>query len=396
MHVHDASKWVVSSVAGSDWGVSAQHGEPCWVMALVNADRHTLKSSDQTRDAGPILRCEEGISEHPLPVPHAHTRLFRRLLAPTPEMMGSRGREQSHLVVVVGTLSCLLLHTVSQPLPGIQKTAGDTETEDPVGDIRHVLPEVNLENNTVIDVNVNIGDVAHLPCRFPQLSTLHQKAFLLLQVSWIRRWDWHILTTGIYTYTSDERFNVLHLDGSDDWTLQIKYAEIRDNGTYECQMYTGTGVLSQFVNLHVHTPRAAILGPQELHVQEGDTITLICVIQQSKPPFVFWYHGEKMVNYDSGSHRLSVITKVEGTRTHSRLTIIDARSWDSGNYSCVPPNVEPAFVLVYVTEAGDTVAAVQRRGHTAETQETSSAVRMVFQAFFISCITLLTHFLPVR
>nr|XP_053635390.1 uncharacterized protein LOC128690677 [Cherax quadricarinatus] len=198
--------------------------------------------------------------------------------------------------------------------------------EDPVWEIRHVLPELNLENNTVVDVNVNVGDLAHLPCRFPQLSTLHQ-AFLLLQVSWIRRWDWHILTTGIYTYTSDMRFSVLHTEGSDDWTLQIKYAQIRDNGTYECQMYTGTGVLSQFVNLLVNTPRAAILGPQELHVQEGDTITLICVIQQSKPPFVFWYHGDEMVNYDANRHRLSVVTKVEGTRTHSRLTITDAR-WE--------------------------------------------------------------------
>ncbi|KAG7153399.1 putative Immunoglobulin domain-containing protein 3 [Homarus americanus] len=95
-------------------------------------------------------------------------------------------------------------------------------------------------------------------------------------------------------------------------------------------MYTGTGVLSQFVNLHVNTPRAAVLGPQELHVQEGDTITLICVIQQSKPPFVFWYHGENMVNYDGNRHRLNVITKVEGTRTHSRLTITDARRRHGG------------------------------------------------------------------
>ncbi|KAK8386582.1 hypothetical protein O3P69_010898 [Scylla paramamosain] len=135
---------------------------------------------------------------------------------------------------------------------------------------------------------------------------------------------------------------------------------------------------------------------QELHVQEGDTITLVCVIQQQgKPPFVFWYHGEKMVNYDGSRNRLSVMTKVEGTRTHSRLTITDAsattlresikpssslfqsfsvggsewrdaaglfaprngvrwedtlRSWDSGNYSCIPPNVEPSFVIVFVTE----------------------------------------------
>lgn len=40
----------------------------------------------------------------------------------------------------------------------------------------------------------------------------------------------------MFTYTNDERFQVLHAEGSDDWTLQIKYVQKRDNGTYECQV----------------------------------------------------------------------------------------------------------------------------------------------------------------
>lgn len=47
-------------------------------------------------------------------------------------------------------------------------------TGEPMVDLRSILPQLNLENNTVTDVNANVGDVAHLPCRFPQLSTLHQ------------------------------------------------------------------------------------------------------------------------------------------------------------------------------------------------------------------------------
>ena len=31
---------------------------------------------------------------------------------------------------------------------------------------------------------------------------------------------------------------MLHAEGSDDWTLQIKYVQKRDNGTYECQVRT--------------------------------------------------------------------------------------------------------------------------------------------------------------
>ncbi|XP_047487255.1 zwei Ig domain protein zig-8-like [Penaeus chinensis] len=267
---------------------------------------------------------------------------------------------------------------------------GEVREQDPVWDIRHVLPDLNLENNTFTDVTFNVGDVAYLPCRFPQLSTLHQ-------VSWIRRWDWHILTTGIYTYTKDMRFRVLHPEGSDDWTLQLKYVETKDNGTYECQMYTGTGVLSQFVNLHVNKPRALILGPQELHVQEGDTITLVCVIQQGQPPFVFWYQEETMVNYDDSRNRLSVITKVEGSRTHSRLTITDARQTDSGNYSCVAPNVDPSFVLVFVSEAGDTVAAVQRRGHTSTAPAGHlPSLDLVLSSAILVFVKIFAQNLPVR
>jgi len=58
----------------------------------------------------------------------------------------------------------------------------------------------------------------------------------VLQVSWIRRRDWHILTSGLFTYTNDERFQVVHTEGGDDWNLQIKYVQKRDNGTYECQV----------------------------------------------------------------------------------------------------------------------------------------------------------------
>ncbi|CAH1397324.1 unnamed protein product [Nezara viridula] len=57
-----------------------------------------------------------------------------------------------------------------------------------------------------------------------------------VEITWVRRRDWHILTSGMFTYTNDERFQVLHAEGSDDWTLQIKYVQKRDNGTYECQV----------------------------------------------------------------------------------------------------------------------------------------------------------------
>jgi hypothetical protein len=61
---------------------------------------------------------------------------------------------------------------------------------------------------------------------------------VVVQVSWIRTRDLHILTSGSLTYTSDSRFEVLHAPGSEVWTLRIMSAQPRDQGKYECQVNT--------------------------------------------------------------------------------------------------------------------------------------------------------------
>lgn len=66
------------------------------------------------------------------------------------------------------------------------------------------------------------------------------------QVSWIRKRDLHILTIGIITYTNDQRYQALHTDGSDEWILRIRSAQMRDSGTYECQVSTETKISQAF------------------------------------------------------------------------------------------------------------------------------------------------------
>lgn len=58
----------------------------------------------------------------------------------------------------------------------------------------------------------------------------------LRQISWIRKSDLHVLTVGKSTFTSDERFRAVHLDNSDDWGLQIRFATRKDADQYICQV----------------------------------------------------------------------------------------------------------------------------------------------------------------
>lgn len=75
-------------------------------------------------------------------------------------------------------------------------------------------------------------------------------SIFVFQVSWIRKRDLHILTVGILTYTNDQRFQSLHTDGSDEWTLKVTSPQVRDSGTYECQVSTEPKI-SQAFNLQV-------------------------------------------------------------------------------------------------------------------------------------------------
>ncbi|XP_050720357.1 hemicentin-2-like [Eriocheir sinensis] len=211
-----------------------------------------------------------------------------------------------------------------------------------------------VRNNSVTDVTGQLGTSAFLPCR-----TTHS---MERQVSWVRRRDWHILTSGTQTYTREERFAVHHPEGSTEWTLAIKYLELDDAGTYECQVSTGAGQASHLVRLAVVSPRAVIPGRGTRHVQVGSTISLTCLIEQSPvpPQFIFWYHDARMINYER--QRGGVEVHVEGGPTvTSRLTVSDAQQQDSGNYTCAAANTDAASVFVYVTEEDNKIAAVQPR-----------------------------------
>ncbi len=77
-------------------------------------------------------------------------------------------------------------------------------------------------------------------------------SFLLFcsQVSWIRRRDFQLLTVGLSTYSSDDRFLVEHARHMGHWSLRIKSVRDEDKGLYECQLNLYPTV-SIFVELKV-------------------------------------------------------------------------------------------------------------------------------------------------
>ncbi|KAL5273387.1 hypothetical protein ACFFRR_000242 [Megaselia abdita] len=207
------------------------------------------------------------------------------------------------------------------------------------------------------NVTALLGKTAYLNCRVKNLGN----KTLVLQVSWVRHRDIHLLTVGRYTYTSDQRFRAIHQQQTEDWMLQIKYPQHRDSGIYECQVST-TPHMSHYIHLNVVEPSTEIIGAPDLYIESGSTINLTCVILNSPEPpaYIFWNHNNAIINYDSPRGGVSVVT-IKGETTTSFLLIKSARPSDSGQYQCNPSNSKSKSVTVHVLN-GEFPAAMQRAG----------------------------------
>ncbi|XP_058460682.1 junctional adhesion molecule A-like isoform X2 [Malaya genurostris] len=258
-----------------------------------------------------------------LPLESSSSQLSAYVAAPSTSSAGSAHRHQQ----------------LQQPL----QTAGSATVPQSTGvgiGSSGKWEEPYFDDTTPRNVTALVGKSAYLSCRVKNLGNK--------TVSWIRHRDIHILTVGSYTYTSDQRFQATHHKNTDDWTLQIKWAQKRDAGIYECQISTQP-VRSYFVTLSVVVPTATIIGGPDLHVDKGSTINLTCAVKYSPEPpaYIFWYHHDEVISYDSSRGGVSVITE-KGDVTTSHLLIQNADLDDSGKYSCSPSNADVASVRVHV------------------------------------------------
>ena len=231
-------------------------------------------------------------------------------------------------------------------------------SSEPIFSRSHSQPDVDLSRPPELDphprvnVSVPVGASVRLHCTVRNVESQ--------AVSWIRLSDYKILTNGLKTFTTDRRLSLLHSDGGDEWTLQISAVNIKDQGGYQCQAATHTGVKTLSSWLWVNKPSASILGSREKHVNIGHSVTITCQLSNSvtEPEFVFWYHNNHMINYKEG---VTVTTSVEHpdknslwvappNTTVSKITIQQTSQEHAGNYTCKPSNAQSDSVRLSLSK----------------------------------------------
>lgn len=226
------------------------------------------------------------------------------------------------------------------------------------------LDEPHFDVYRVDNYTVQLGAVAFLPCIIKNLGNR--------SVSWIRPVDAHILTVDQDIFISDARFSAIHQKNSSTWTLQIKSVQADDAGKYECQVSTEPK-LSHFVHLSVIVPKVRIFGPGDIFVKSSSSVQLKCIVSQSMvaPTYIEWRHNDNHLPVSavssgmatSAGSRLQTTPPeniAEGT-TMSTLTILNAKTMDTGKYTCLPAQLEPASVNLHVLET-DLPALMQTSG----------------------------------
>ncbi|XP_026470818.1 lachesin-like [Ctenocephalides felis] len=238
-----------------------------------------------------------------------------------------------------------------------------------------------------INITTQLGTHAYLPCRVKQLG--NNKS-----VSWIRRRDAHILTVDRYTFIADERFQSFLIETTGTWTLQVKYVQQRDAGSYECQVSGSSESdrkMSSIVNLHVVVPHTEILGESDVYVRVGSTVALRCLVRDAMiapPSYINWYHGGVRILQTYGDKYTPWAASMERTPDDSTIGILrieSAQREHSGNYTCHPSNLAPARVTLHVLD-GEHPAAMQRDINSAVS---ISQLEHLFNVFLSIAIVLM-------
>jgi len=227
------------------------------------------------------------------------------------------------------------------------------------------------------------GGIAYLSC---EVFNLNNKS-----VSWVRTMDSHILTVDRETFISDHRFLSMHKRAkmSDTVTLSIQAVRQADQGSYECQV-SAEQKIAKTVELVVLKPQVRILGDPDIHVNEGSSLRLKCVISNivEAPQYVTWYLNTKMLVDFTGS--LSSLTH-ESTHSLSTLHLNKVSLADGGNYSCQPASLPRASTTLHVLKTEKKQNIVEKPLTTSgSADETSMKIKIAFLIFSFFLVTIST------
>ncbi|CAG7825099.1 unnamed protein product, partial [Allacma fusca] len=216
------------------------------------------------------------------------------------------------------------------------------------------------------------GQTAYLQCVVKHLGDK--------TVSWIRRRDLHILTSGNHVYTSDPRVSLLRQGKLyNSWTLKIIRVSKKDEGAYECQVNTEPKLtasifllvfgrdetvhsawrvmessplqLDSNLNSKPKVTEARIVGPVQLNLPEGSIANFTCMISHPglTAPNVTWLHNDIPVKESSVIRGgINIETEKSLFSTISKLVIVKVVPKDQGKYSCGGETLFPASATLWV------------------------------------------------
>lgn len=106
-------------------------------------------------------------------------------------------------------------------------------------------------------------------------------------------------------------------------------------------------VQQRFVWLNITEAYSMIPGGPDLHVKQGSSLRLECQLMAAaeSPSYIFWYRENRMINYDNEPG-----VRVERTRNGSVLVVEKVKLSHGANYTCLPSNARPAYIMIHVIE----------------------------------------------